>query len=311
MKSRVFFALIIIFSIVLGFIVFLPKSPQNLVLFNLSESQLVENLYSVMIIEPEQFQQNTQLYQDLSNNYNASLVFVSWLLSSQTIEMITSFIIEGQRLFTPLNSTILTEFQKIFPQTLGNLSEIPPTTLLIGGTTSLDSTGILNLIKIQFEKIIPNISIFFTIKGSGAVLSDAQTGNLNVIITHAPQFEQKFVNDGFAKETFPFFASRFILIGPEHNPAEIQELESILAAFQKIYISKSLFISRGDLSGTHLKELEFWTEAELEIQSDNLTWVMQNSWYIESGSGQVNTFNVALEKEAYMLIDEPTYLILQ
>ena len=92
MKARVFFALIIIFSIVLGFIFFLPTSPQNLVLFNLSESQLVENLYSVMIIEPEQFQQNTQLYQDLSNNYNASLVFVSWLLSSQTIEIITSFI---------------------------------------------------------------------------------------------------------------------------------------------------------------------------------------------------------------------------
>jgi tungstate transport system substrate-binding protein len=136
--------------------------------------------------------------------------------------------------------------------------------------------------------------------GTGQALKMGEEGNADVLLVHAPKSEEEFMAGGFGKDRAAVMHNDFVIVGPALDPAGIKGTASVIDALMKIYESGSTFISRGDDSGTHKKELDMWSEAELDPTGQ--------PWYLVTGQGMGSTLIVASEKEAYTLTDRSTYL---
>ena len=170
--------------------------------------------------------------------------------------------------------------------------------LILTTTTSTQDSGLLDVLVPMFEK-----QTGYTVKtvavGTGEALKMGEEGNADVLLVHAPSSEVTFMDGGNGKDRFLVMHNDFIIVGPTSDPAKIKEL-GIREAFAAIYNTEAPFVSRGDDSGTHKKELDFWKKAELDPAGDD--------WYIETGQGMGASLTVASEKEAYILTDRATYL---
>ena len=179
-------------------------------------------------------------------------------------------------------------------------------TLRISTTTSLYATGLLDRLGEEFEKTHPNVAIQIIAVGSGEALRKASMGDADLVLVHAPNLEIKYINDGFLVEGTIFAYNYFIIVGPPDDPAGIKGLENSTEAFIKIMEAgekgDALFISRGDNSGTHNREMFIWSRTGIEPGGD---------WYIESGTGMSQALEIANEKGAYTLTDIGTYLKLR
>jgi tungstate transport system substrate-binding protein len=134
---------------------------------------------------------------------------------------------------------------------------------------------------------------------SGQILAAAARGDLDVVITHAPSLEQRLlVAPGHVRLQCPFVASRFAVVGPAADPARVAGAASAVDAFRRIAGAGGPFVSRGDSSGTQVKELALWRDAGVQPA---------RSWYLESGADQATTLHLADERNAYALADLPTY----
>jgi tungstate transport system substrate-binding protein len=171
--------------------------------------------------------------------------------------------------------------------------------LKLSSTTSTDNTGLLQYILEPFEKKFGyNVDVIAV--GTGKALKLAENGDVDVTLVHAPSREVKFIEDGFGVNRRVVMANYFMIAGPTNDPAGVKGAKDAMEAFQKIAKAKAFFISRGDDSGTNIKELSIWQKALGEKPKD--------SWYIESGSGMGATLNMAEEKQGYALTDRGTYL---
>lgn len=170
--------------------------------------------------------------------------------------------------------------------------------LILATTTSTQDSGLLDVLVPMFEK-----QTGYTVKtvavGTGEALKMGEEGNADVLLVHAPASEVKFMDGGNGKDRFLVMHNDFIIVGPASDPAKIKGL-GLEDAFAAIYNAGATFISRGDDSGTHKKELEFWKKASLEPKGQ--------AWYLETGQGMGTSLTVASEKEAYILTDRATYL---
>ncbi|MDP2864702.1 MAG: substrate-binding domain-containing protein, partial [Elusimicrobiota bacterium] len=119
---------------------------------------------------------------------------------------------------------------------------------------------------------------------------------------HNPEDEKQFVEEGYGKERTTFMYNDFVVLGPAADPARIKGEKKVADAFAKISSSGSLFISRGDKSGTHKKELKLWDLAGIKPAGEK---------YIEAGQGMAAVVGMANEKEAYCLADRSTFLSLK
>ena len=136
--------------------------------------------------------------------------------------------------------------------------------------------------------------------GTGNAIQMGEDGEADVLLVHAKASEEEFVKAGHGLERFDVMYNDFIIIGPEDDPAGISEIPNdVEAALKKIMDSGSNFVSRGDDSGTHKKELQLWADAGLEPQGD---------WYVEAGQGMGDTIQMAEEMLGYTLADRATYL---
>lgn len=167
--------------------------------------------------------------------------------------------------------------------------------LRVGTTYTLEQSGALALLD-SLESPVP----FTTIVGpSGQILRAAAAGDLDVVITHAPPLEARLlVAPGLVALRCAFIASRFAIVGPARDPAQVRSAVSAAQAFQRIAARGSRFVSRGDSSGTHVKELLLWHAAGINPSAP---------WYIEAGVDQAATLRLAEEREAYALADMPTF----
>ena len=118
-------------------------------------------------------------------------------------------------------------------------------------------------------------------------------------LVHDPQSEEKFVSDGFGIGRKTFMVNDFVLLGPVSDPAHIRGMKDAANAMSRIQKTGSAFISRGDGSGTHLKERSLWKGAQIEPKG---------SWYMEIGQGMGAVLTMANEKDAYTISDRATYL---
>ncbi|MBT3321214.1 MAG: solute-binding protein [Anaerolineae bacterium] len=172
------------------------------------------------------------------------------------------------------------------------------TPLILATTTSTQDSGLLDLLVPIFEEqseyTVQTIAV-----GTGAALKMAEEGNADVLLVHAPSAEKVLMDAGFGRDRFLIMHNDFIFIGPSDDPAAIRSLPSAGEALVNISSAQAGFVSRGDDSGTHKKELSIWANAGLTP-----TW----DGYIESGQGMGTTLIIASEKQAYIMTDRATYL---
>ena len=169
--------------------------------------------------------------------------------------------------------------------------------ILLATTTSTYDSGLLDELISGFEEeseyeIIP-IAV-----GTGEAITMGEKGVVDILLVHSRQAEDKFIKEGFGINREDFMYNDFVIVGPGNDPAGLRGL-SIMEALKVISEREILFVSRGDNSGTHKKELFLWEESGIKPVGD---------WYIESGQGMGFTLGIADEKRGYTLTDRGTYL---
>ena len=173
--------------------------------------------------------------------------------------------------------------------------------LRLATTTSTDNSGLLNYLLPEFKKDT-SIEVQTIAVGTGKALRLGRDGDVDVVLVHAKNAEQAFINSGFGVERFDVMYNDFVLIGPPADPAHISDSESVIEVLKKIRDTKSIFISRGDDSGTHKKELSLWQSA---------TYSPRGDWYKSVGQGMGEVIQIANELGAYTMTDRGTWLAYQ
>ena len=172
------------------------------------------------------------------------------------------------------------------------------TNLLLISTTSTQDSGLLDVLLPAFtEKTGYNVQLVAV--GSGQALKIGAEGNADIILLHSPAAEKQFMADGFGIDRRLVMHNDFVLVGPSADPAGIRG-KSPVEALDEIFASRATFVSRGDESGTHVKELALWKNAELDPADED--------WYLETGQGQGATLSIASEKSGYAITDRGTFL---
>ncbi|MCF8009558.1 MAG: substrate-binding domain-containing protein [Halanaerobiales bacterium] len=170
--------------------------------------------------------------------------------------------------------------------------------IILATTTSTDNSGLLEALLPLFEEKY-NVRVDVVAVGTGKAISIAENGDADLILVHAREAEDQFVNEGYGVNRRDVMYNDFIILGPSSDPAGLKGINEVGQAFAKINNSQSDFISRGDDSGTNKKELSIWSNADIEPTG---------KWYIETGQGMGASLNVANEKQAYIMTDRGTYL---
>ncbi|MFH2104058.1 MAG: substrate-binding domain-containing protein [Chloroflexota bacterium] len=170
--------------------------------------------------------------------------------------------------------------------------------LILATTTSTQDSGLLDVILPVFEQgtgyIVQVIAV-----GTGQALQMGQEGNADVLLVHAPGDELEFMDGGYGAVRRLVMHNDFVIVGPADDPAGVRGMTSAAEALAAIANVQSPFVSRGDDSGTHKKELSLWHTAGISPEG---------GWYSETGQGMGATLRIASEQSAYTLTDRATFL---
>ncbi len=171
--------------------------------------------------------------------------------------------------------------------------------LMMATTTSTDNTGLLDYLAPKFQKAT-GIKLKWTATGTGKALKLGENCDVDILMVHAPAAEKKFVADGFGTDRREIMYNDFVIIGPQIDPVGIKSLP-IAEALQTVRSKKAIFVSRGDNSGTHKKEVSLWKAAGMPVPE-------KESWYVQTGQGMLATVNIAAERDGYTMADRGTYI---
>tara|TARA_Y100000590_G_C15440898_1_gene908835 strand:- start:6 stop:830 length:825 start_codon:yes stop_codon:yes gene_type:complete len=172
--------------------------------------------------------------------------------------------------------------------------------MLIQSTTSTRDSGFYEFILSEYKKL-NDINIKVIASGTGHAINNAKKCDADIIIVHDKDSEDLFVRNGFGLYRKDLMYNDFILIGPNQLQNDFFG-KNIYEALEKIYKKKYVFISRGDNSGTHKKELSLWNDLDLKVSS------RKHFWFLETGSGMGSSLNVAVNKNAFILADKATWI---
>lgn len=178
----------------------------------------------------------------------------------------------------------------------------PQGTIILATTTSTQDSGLLDYLLPEFKNDtgweVNTIAV-----GTGKALQMGVDGEADVLLVHARASEDEFMANGDGTLRYDVMYNDFILVGPAADPAGVKECNNVIAdSLAAIANSQSEFISRGDDSGTHKKELAIWKAAGIEPVGD---------WYISAGAGMGDVLKMADEKQAYTITDRATYLAMK
>ena len=194
----------------------------------------------------------------------------------------------------------------------------PANVLTLATTSSTDNSGLLNHIHPRFEEET-GITVKVIAKGTGAALQLARDGNADLVLVHAREQEDEFVAAGHGVERRDVMYNDFVIIGPKEDAAGIAQATSPADALRRLAAGGHVFISRGDGSGTHLKEQKLWRETDMPLDNDVLHTTSggkegefrasrpAGDWYLSIGQGMGKTIMAATEKRAYTIADRGTY----
>ncbi len=166
-------------------------------------------------------------------------------------------------------------------------------------TTSTQNSGLFDHLLPLFEKKT-GIKVDVVAVGTGAAIEIGKRGDADVVMVHAKEQELTAVDQGFFVNRHDVMYNDFVIIGPPADPAKVAGTKLAADAFRKIAGATQPFVSRGDRSGTHTKELALWKAAGIDPAGQG--------WYLEVGQGMEKTQRIADEKRAYTLTDRGTWL---
>jgi len=171
--------------------------------------------------------------------------------------------------------------------------------LKMATTTSTNDTGLLDYLAPLFKKDT-GIELQWVSVGTGQALTLGRNCDVSVLLVHDPDAEKTFMDGGFGVQRKAVMYNDFVIVGPESDPAGIKG-RTAAEAMKAIVGKQARFFSRGDKSGTHMKELSLWKTAGLP-QPD------KESWYASTGQGMMAVVRMAAEQKGYTLVDRGTYI---
>ena len=184
-------------------------------------------------------------------------------------------------------------------------ADVPtPKKIMLASTIGPIDAGIVGALEDAFLKKT-GIVVEHTGAGTGKAIQMAETGKYDLVLVHAKALEEKFVADGFGTKRYDLMYNDFVILGPASDPAKIKGMKDAAAALKAIAQAQAPFITRGDKSGTHVKELEVWKKAGIEPQG---------AWYqvfAEGAKGNAPTLAFTNEKQAYTVMDRATYITMK
>ena len=175
------------------------------------------------------------------------------------------------------------------------------TFITLSSTTSTENSGLLDHLIPKFKQKT-GIDVRVIAVGTGRALLLAERGDTDLVLVHHKTSEEKFVANGFGIERRDVMYNDYVIVGPKDDPANISSVIKADKALKLIYKHQSPFVSRGDDSGTHKKELELWSLAEVNAQQ------YSGTWYREAGASMGATLNIANGMNAYTLSDRGTWI---
>ena len=308
-------ALVMLFS--LGIYAFAADAPAeetdalvvDTMILKESDDNMINN-YTLLAVNPEApfVDADGNAVEDVELNTVGAAALINWLLSEEgeTAAADYGFAEYGEYLFYLKDDR---------PVSTADIPEATDETKLIrlSTTTSVKDSGLLGLLLPIFEeKYGYEVEVYSA--GTGKSIANAKMGNADLILVHAEKQEEAFVEDGFAyvldgmeSERMTYMYNFFVLCGPSADPAGVKDAEDVLAAFKAIADGKFTFVSRGDGSGTHTKELSLWPE-ELGITAEAESFKDYTDWYVSANAGMGACLVMAEQMGAYILTDKATFL---
>ena len=268
------------------------------------------NTYSALAVNPEApfVDADGNAVSDVYVNTAGADALIQWLLTEEALNMAGEYGVAeyGEHLFYVKDDA---------PTYTGEIAVATEETKVIrlSTTTSVKDSGLLGYLLPAFEAAY-GYTVEVQSAGTGKAIAAAKAGNADLILVHSKKQEEAFVTDGFARVVEGFEAERvsfiynyFVLCGPSADPAGVKEAASVLDAFASIAAGEYTFVSRGDGSGTHTKELALWP-ADLGITAEADSFVSYTGWYTSANTGMGACLVMAEEMGAYILTDKATFL---
>ncbi len=168
-------------------------------------------------------------------------------------------------------------------------------------TTSTENSGLLDYLIPKFRDRT-GIDVRVVAVGTGRALKLGEMGDADMILVHHRASEENFISNGFGVERREIMYNDFVIAGPPEDPVNIRGEHETIRALTLIYEHKLPFVSRGDDSGTHKKEMELWALTGVDVSQ------YSGNWYYETGAGMGATLNIANGMRAYVLTDRSTWL---
>lgn len=278
----------------------------------LEQDDAMVNNYSLLAVSPDApfADADGNPVDDVKLNPAGAKAFIDWMLSSETLDMIKNYGYEryGEYLFYLKDGS---------PQSAAPIPQATEETktIRVSTTTSVNDSGLLTDLTPLFEAAYGyDVEVYSA--GTGKAIANAKAGNADVLLVHSKSQEEAFVADGYSMvvegypaERLTFMYNYFVLIGPKDDPAGCAQAENVKDAFRLIAQGQFPFVSRGDKSGTHTKELSLWDES-LGITAEPES-VKDYPWYRFSNAGMGVCLTMANEMGAYILSDKATFLTFQ
>lgn len=275
----------------------------------IEEDENMINNYSLLAVNPDApfTDADGNAVTDVKINTVGAQALIEWMLSEAS-ELIAGYGVEeyGDKLFYLKDDA---------PKYDGKIAAANDETKLIrlSTTTSVNDSGLLDYLLPVFEKEY-GYKVEVQSAGTGKAIAAAKYGNADLILVHSKKQEEAFVSEGFSytlpgfdSERLCFMYNYFVLCGPSDDPAGVKDCDSVLDAFAKIADGKYKFISRGDNSGTHTKELSLWPES-LGISAAPESFADYTDWYTSANAGMGACLVMAEQMHAYILTDKATFL---
>lgn len=184
----------------------------------------------------------------------------------------------------------------------GDSEDVADGRLVLATTTSTHDTGVLDELNRAFRDRF-GITVEAVARGTGAALETGRAGDADLVIVHARSLEDAFMREGFGVNRRRLMVNDFVIVGPADDPAGIADTDDVRGALAAIASSRAPFVSRGDRSGTHVRELELWEAAGIQERD--------GEWYQEAGQGMGEVLVQADQRGAYTIADRGTYLSMQ
>lgn len=278
------------------------------ILYEADDSML--NTYTVIAVNPEApfTDADGNAVSDVAVNTAGADALIHWLLSQTALDMAADFGMEdyGEHLF------YVKDDAPVYDGEIAAATE-ETKTIRLSTTTSVKDSGLLDYLLPVFQSEY-GYEVEVQSAGTGKAIAAAKYGNADLILVHSKSQETSFVEEGFARvvdgfetERVSFIYNYFVLCGPSADPAGAAACATVKDAFAAIAEGKFVFISRGDGSGTHTKELSLWPE-DLGITAEAESFADYTDWYVSANAGMGACLVMAEQMGGYILTDKATFL---